>query len=475
MGRTDTARRSKIVCTIGPASSPDAVLESLVKGGMDVARLNFSHGTHAWHADVIRRIRKFSLKHSRPVAILQDLRGIKVRSGATGPKGLRLVRGTAIEIRAGRGPCRKGRITIDFKGLVRDARRGDRILIDDGLIELRVLSILGGVLKARVVEGGLLQSHKGVNLPGVALRARGFTHRDRLDLAFGLLCGVDMVAVSFVRTAADVGSVRRWLKRNNAAEMPIIAKIEKPEALDNIEAILEASDGLMVARGDLGVEVAAERVPLIQKDLIRRANAAGKPVITATQMLESMTRHARPTRAEAADVANAVLDGTDALMLSAETSVGVNPLRALRTMHRIIGSTERGRSKRERGRRLSAGAGFSEAVAGAAVRAASEVGATCIAAFTLTGYTARLLCKFRPEVPILAFTPSDAVMRRISLYWGVRAIKTRTLRSTEAVFEHVRSTLIGRGMAGKGQSVVITASSPIGVPGRTNLIRLMRL
>ncbi len=464
-------RHAKIVCTIGPASAERKVLNALIRGGMDVARLNFSHGDHASHGRALKLLREGSRKYGRPVAVLQDLQGLKIRTGPVEGGAMPLRKGERLRIAAGGGMCKEGVITISYPALIKDARAGDRILLDDGLMELKVTGRKKGALGARVIEGGTLTGRKGVNLPGMRITASSFTAKDRADLAFGLGAGVDYVAVSFVREAEDIVKVKRFIKRAGR-DVPVIAKIEKPAALENIEEILAVSDGLMVARGDLGVEVPTEEVPLIQKALIELANRAGKLVITATQMLESMTEHLRPTRAEVTDVANAVLDGTDALMLSAETSTGRHPLKALQMMDRIIRKTEGAGAQAPV---YEIGGSYSAAVAEAAVEAASDIGARYIVAFTHSGYTARLLSKFRPTVPVLAFTPSEEVMRRMSLYRGVVPMHMKLLKSTDAVFDAVEKILLEEKLARRGQSVVITASTPIGGAGKTNIMKLHRL
>jgi pyruvate kinase len=467
----DMKRSAKIVCTIGPASAGRGVLRSLVGAGMDVARLNFSHGDHQSHKKIFDSVRALAKKAGRPVAVLQDLQGIKIRTGEVEGGAMTLRRGREVTIRAGAGKCAGDTITINYRGLIKDAKRGDRILLDDGYMELKVTGKGKGALRARVIEGGVLTSHKGVNLPGVKISAESFTRKDREDLAFGLKVGVDYVAVSFVREARDIVKVKNFIKRAGKS-VPVIAKIEKPEAIENIGAILDEADGIMVARGDLGVEVPTEEVPLLQKMLIERANRRGRLVITATQMLESMTAHMRPTRAEVTDVANAVIDGTDALMLSEETSAGKYPLRSLQIMDRIIRETE---GARDIVRSYQARGTYSEAVAEAAVEAASDIGARYIVAFTHSGYTARLLSKHRPRVPVIAFTPFEEVMRRMSLYRGVVPMRMGLLKSTDRVFNMVERILLTKKLARRGQSVVITASTPIGGEGKTNVMKLHRL
>jgi pyruvate kinase len=424
-------RKAKIVCTIGPASSSREAIFGLVKNGIDVARLNFSHGDHDSHEKAIRLVQEGARKHNRPVAVLQDLQGIKIRTGPMKGGTVKLVRGREVLILPGARQGTDERIYVSYPGIVRDARKGQRILLDDGLLELRVTGKTGNALRAKVIEGGYLKDRKGANLPGMRITLRTPTKKDRDDLAFGIKIGVDYIAVSFVRNAKDIEKVRGYLKAADRY-IPVIAKIEKPEAVENIEDILDVADGIMVARGDLGVELQTEDVPLIQKALIELANRKGKLVITATQMLESMTEHTRPTRAEATDVANAVLDGTDALMLSAETSVGKYPLRSLRMMDRIIRKTE---TEREALSSYEPQQSFSDAVADAASRAACDTGAKLIAAFTHSGYTARLISMFRPHMPIVAFTPFEDVRKRMSLYRGVVPRIMRPLGSTDDVFK----------------------------------------
>jgi pyruvate kinase len=464
-------RKAKIVCTIGPASSSREAILGLIKNGMDVARLNFSHGDHEFHKKAFNLVREGARKQTRPVAVLQDLQGIKIRTGPMKGGAVKLVRGQVVLVSPGIRTGTDERIYVSYPGIVRDARKGQRILLDDGLIELRVIGKTGNALKAKIIEGGDLRDRKGVNLPGMRITLRSFTKKDMDDLAFGMKLGIDYVAVSFVRSAKDIEKVRDFLKAYGRY-IPIIAKVEKPEAVEHIEEILDAADGIMVARGDLGVELPTEDVPMIQKSLIELANRKGKLVITATQMLESMTKHTRPTRAEATDVANAVIDGTDALMLSAETSVGKYPQRSLRMMDRIIRKTE---SEREALSSYTPRRSFSDAVADAASRAARDTGAKFIAAFTHSGYTARLISKFRPPIPIVAFTPFEDVITRMSIYWGVAPKIMRPLGSTDDVFKEVERSLLKERTAKPGDCLVITASTPIGGAGKTNLMKLHRI
>jgi pyruvate kinase len=473
MPRAERFRRARIVCTLGPASEKRETVDGLVRGGMDVARLNFSHGEHGAHERLFRTVRAAAKRAGRPVAVLQDLQGIKIRTGTFPGGSMELKKGAKTLLVPGRGEGSKERIPVSYEDLARHGKKGDRVLIDDGLVELRVTGKRGNALTAEVVEGGVVKDRKGVNLPGMNVAMESFTPKDRRDLEFGLALGVDYVAVSFVREAEDIRKVRRFMARKKRPSLPLlIAKIEKPEAVADIDAILDEVDGIMVARGDLGVEMATEEVPLIQKELIGRANARGRLVITATQMLESMTAHKTPTRAEATDVANAVIDGSDALMLSAETSAGRHPLLALRMMDRIIRKTE---STIPAVPSYLSGNSHSEAVAAAASRAAEAVGAKYVVAFTQSGYSALLLSKERPAVPIVAFTPSEDVCRRMALSWGVIPVGMRKLVSTDPVLREVEKKLLGEGLAKKGDHVVITASVPIDRMGKTNMLKLHRV
>jgi len=464
-------RKAKIVCTLGPASARRDVLFTLIREGMDVARLNFSHGSHEFHRETVKLIREGEQKFDRPVTILQDLQGIKIRVGGVKNGAVKITRGAEVSLFPGEGTGDEKNIFVSYPLLLKDARKGDTVLIDDGLIQMEVTGKGRKALKARVVEGGVLTDKKGVNFPGMRISQESFTPKDRKDLAFGLDLGVDYVAVSFVGRAADITSVRDWLKEKKE-DIPLIAKIEKREALDNIGSILDASDGVMVARGDLGVEVPTEEVPLIQKDLIGRANRKGKLVITATQMLESMKEHLRPTRAEATDVANAVIDGTDALMLSVETATGAYPVAAFRMMDRIIRHTERTQtiaSSYERGN------SYAEAIADAARGAAVDIGARVLVAFTKSGFTAGLVSKFRPEVPIIAFTPDRRVMSRLPFYWGVIPKFMKPLEHTDQLVREVEKVLVAEKIARKNDRIVLIASSPLSTTGKTNFMKLYQI
>jgi pyruvate kinase len=471
-------RRAKIVATMGPASSDPACLEKLLGLGVDVARLNFSHGRHEDHAQVLDRLRAASRHFGKAVAVLQDLQGPKIRTGPlkAGRAGVRVESGSEIVITTeGEIAGDEKLISTTYPHLSEDVRPGDRLLVDDGLLEFRVLSTDGVRTRAEVVEGGLLGEHKGINLPGVALRADALSEKDRADLAFGISHGVDFVALSFVRTAADIAVCRTEMEKAGRV-VPVIAKIEKPEALERIDEIIAATDGVMIARGDLGVEILPERVPLLQKEICRKANACGKPVIIATQMLNSMIEHPRPTRAEASDVANAIWDGADAVMLSGETASGKHPLLAVQMMDRIVREAEGGFPPRERGTRAVAPAGsgapVTEVIAAAACDAAAVSGAVAICCFTLRGETARLLAEFRPGVPIIAFSPDQSIRRRLALYWGVVPKVMEPVKNAELMTELVSDRLLQDGVAAFGDRVVLVHGSPLGVPGQTNSIRI---
>ncbi|HEY6106911.1 MAG TPA: pyruvate kinase [Anaeromyxobacteraceae bacterium] len=472
-------RRAKIVATIGPSSSDPETILKLVEQGLDVARLNFSHGQQEDHAAVLDRIRAASRQVVKAVAVLQDLQGPKVRTGPleAGREGVRVETGAEIVITTeGEVQGDAGLISTTYPHLAEDVRPGDRLLVDDGLLEFRVLETDGVRVRAEVVEGGLLGEHKGINLPGVALRVETLSEKDKRDLYFGLTHGVDYVALSFVRSADDVLACRREMERAGRV-VPIIAKIEKPEALESLDAIVRAADGLMVARGDLGVEIQPERVPGLQKAIVRKANAAGRPVIIATQMLDSMMEHPRPTRAEASDVANAVWDGADAVMLSGETASGKYPLLAIQMMDRIVREAEEtvAVAHLPRVEPPPPPAAFTDVIAAAACRAALQAGAVAIACFTLGGTTARLLSQHRPHVPVVAFSPDQAIRRRLALLWGVVPKVMEPVRSPDIMCQLVSDRLLEEKLGRPGDKVVLVYGSPLGVSGFTNSIRLHQI
>ena len=470
----ETKPGTKIICTIGPSSSQPRMLEDLIRSGMDVARLNFSHGSHPQHGRVISDIREVSRRLAKPVAILQDLSGPKIRTGEIAGGRLELVSGSIVTMEARSVPSDPAMIPVSYGGLPRDVRPGDPILLADGAMELEVVEATDLHIQCRVIIGGILGSRKGINLPTRSIAAPGLTGKDREDLGFGITQGVDYVALSFVRDASDIGEARKFMGEHGAS-IPVIAKIEKHEALGNIDQIISEADGIMVARGDLGVEIPLERVPQVQKMLIRKCNDAGKPVITATQMLLSMVDSPRPTRAEVADVANAVLDGTDAVMLSEESAIGKHPVEVVRTMARIALEAEASSGQGPRTHRHGSDVPEVEAqraVADAACDLAEALGAVCIVAPTQTGGTARLVSRNRPRRPVLAPTPLEDTYRRLALVWGVVPILTPAAKDTDEIIDHALSHALESGLAKRGDRVVITAGVPFGVPGTTNLVRV---
>src|SRR3989441_6612578 len=472
-------RRTKIVCTIGPASSTVEQLDRLAAAGMDVARLNFSHGTHAEHAEVIQRIREAEARWGRPVAILQDLQGPKIRLGTFGEGG-----GRRVDLEAGRPftlcrtPCvgTSERVFVSPPEYLGRVKPGDEIWMDDGMIQLRVEATTPTEVHCVVAAGGRISDHKGISLPHVDLPASCLTDKDVEDLKFGIEQGVDFVAVSFVRTADDIRAVRKFLE-GQGADIPLVAKLERHEVLDNLPAVVGAVDAVMVARGDLGVDVPLEDVPHIQKEIIRQAHIAKVPVIVATQMLESMVTHMRPTRAEVADVTAAIFDGADAIMLSAETASGRYPAEAVEVMARIAERAEQATLALEPTRRRPerVGVGFSEAISTAASAAGHALGARAIVAFTESGASARLISQARPDVPIIALTPFVEVRRRLALSWGVSSRLIRKVQTTDEMIEEVEATLLGDGAVGPGDVLVIISGSPMWVSGTTNLLKLHRV
>ena len=466
-------RRAKIVCTLGPASNSESVIRDLLHAGMDVVRLNFSHGTHEEHGRMIERIRKVAAKAGRSVCILQDLQGPKIRTG-------RLKYRTPVALKAGSRvtitprdiPGTNQVISTTFPTLAQEVQAGERILLADGLIELRVKAVKGDDVECEVINGGLLGEHKGINLPGAIVNTPSLTEKDEKDLKFGLKHGVDAIAMSFVRTADDVRTAKRLIAADNS-DVPLIAKLEKPQAIEHLEEILDVADGVMVARGDLGVEMPAEKVPVIQKHIIRRAAEWRKPVITATQMLESMIENPRPTRAEASDVANAIFDGTDAVMLSAESASGKYPREAVAMMARIVTETEchilemvQHRSRRDI-RRLS----IQETICESVAHAAQDLDMRAIAVFTETGTTARLISKYRPKAHIFAFTGNQAVCNRMNLLWGLRPVLCEHAPSAEDMLQVAERVLLDAGAVHNGDIMGIVAGTQR-TTGSTNFMRL---
>ena len=482
-------RKAKIVCTIGPASNSIVLLDRLIEAGMDAARLNFSHGTHDSHAAAIAAIRQAAEHRHAAVAIIQDLQGPRIRVGELPAAGLDLKDGQAVRVqtmlarsggqlgaRSVVGRSAVPEIPVTYQFMARDIQPGARILINDGLIELLVDRISGGSIECTVVSGGTLTSHKGINLPGTRVSAPTLTDKDREDIRFGVAQGVDYVALSFVRGPEDIAAARQLIAECGG-EVPIIAKIERSEAVNCLDAILEQADGVMIARGDLGVEMGAEAVPVLQKRIIADANRRRRLVITATQMLESMTQHLRPTRAEASDVANAVFDGTDAVMLSAETAIGRHPIETVRVMDRIIRAAQEGTEPGIVPKRQSdfGDMSFPEAICTAAASAAAAVAASAIVAFSELGRTARLISKQRPAAPIIAFTPFEPVRRQMALYWGVRPHTMEQITQTDERIDEAERRLKAEGLVKTGERIVILLGTRIGKPGGTNLIKLQEV
>jgi pyruvate kinase len=469
-------RRTKIVCTLGPSSNSEEQIEQLVLSGMNMARINFSHGSHDEHATIIKTVRKVAEQYEVTLPILADLQGPKIRVGEMKDDGQKLEKGTYVTLSTDNSI--KGTseiIPIDYAGLPEDAMAGDKILMDDGLLELKVVKKENDKVIAQVVVGGELKSRKGVNLPGVKISMASLTEKDIEDLEFAVSQDVDYVAMSFVRSANDIQEVISRLRALDS-QAGIIAKIEKPEAVDNIDEIIEEADGIMVARGDLGIEIASEQVPLIQKRIIDRSRRAGKPVITATQMLDSMIENARATRAENSDVANAVLDGTDAVMLSGETAVGKYAAESVQAMDKICRSIE------SNANRLYNSLAYQkpewkekqvvESLAYSCVSLADKVDAKVICTLTHSGNTARRIAKFRPRVPLLAFTENAKVCNQLALVWGVTPIKINTIFETDKSVRLMESHLKEAGIVNEGDRVILATGIPIAKRGRTNMVKV---
>jgi pyruvate kinase len=466
-------KKTKIVCTIGPASEKEDVLQALILNGMNVARLNFSHGSHEGHLQKIKTIRALSGKLDQPVAILLDLAGPKIRIGTIPAPGIVLTPGHQFILTSRPIEGSIEAVSLTYKDLPKEVKTGDRLLLADGLMELVVEKANDINIVCKVITGGLLTSHKGINLPTGTIRTASLTEKDRSDLLFGLENGVDFIALSFVKTADDIKMVKDIIAAKGK-DTPVIAKIEKHEAVDNIDAIMGISDGIMVARGDLGVEIPLEDVPLIQKKLIAKANAAGKPVITATQMLRSMVSSPRPTRAEAADVANAVLDGTDAVMLSEETASGDYPVEAVLYMSRLVSAAESG-FPFEEFLAMTPRKDISESVAHASCVLASHLEAKAIVAHTQSGRTARYISRFRPSQTIVALSPNEKTVRRLALSWGCLPRLVNDPHDTDDMIEKASQAALESGEAKPGDLIVITVGHPIWVSGTTNMLRVKRL
>ncbi|MFR9727421.1 pyruvate kinase [Streptomyces sp. MS19] len=466
-------RRAKIVCTLGPATDSYERIAALVEAGMDVARLNLSHGAHREHELRYQRVRRAAGEKGRSVGILADLQGPKIRLGSFREGPVLLETGDEFTITTDDVPGDHTRCGTTYAGLPHDVSPGERILVDDGRVALEVAAVDGADVRTRVVEGGLVSDHKGLNLPGVAVSVPALSGKDIDDLRWALRTGVDVIALSFVRSGDDIKDVHRVMAEEGRF-LPVIAKIEKPQAVENLTDIVGAFDGIMVARGDLGVEVPLEQVPLVQKRAVALARRNAKPVIVATQMLDSMIESSRPTRAEASDVANAVMDGTDAVMLSGETSVGRHPVETVATMSRIVTAAEDV---------LLAGGlapltdeNKPRTQGGAVARAAAEIGdfldAALLVAFTQSGDTARRLSRYRSPIPVVAFTPDPATHAQLTLTWGVETYLVPTVTTTDEMVAQMDERLLRLGRCAQGEIVVMTAGSPPATPGTTNLVRV---
>ena len=467
-------RKAKIVCTLGPATASDEALDALIAAGLDVARMNLSHGSHADHEENYGRVRAAAVRAGRPIGILADLQGPKIRLARFADGAVTLTVGATFTITTDDIQGDVNRCGTTYKGLPGDVKPGDPLLIDDGRIALEAVSVTANEVVTRVTVGGEVSNNKGINLPGAAVSVPALSGKDIEDLRFALRLGVDLVALSFVRNAADYDDVQRVME-DEGIFAPVLAKVEKPQAVDNLIEIVDTFDGIMVARGDLGVELPLETVPLVQKRAIALAREYGKPVIVATQMLESMITAPRPTRAEASDVANAILDGADALMLSGETSVGAHPDLVVRTMATIIEHVEEQALDKLPKLDDPDSDGTARAMTKAAVEVATVTESRFLIAFTETGLSATLVARHRPQVPILAFTPSARVRNQLTLLWGVETFLVPAVQHTDDMVRQVDLALLNLGRITEGERVVIVAGAPPGVPGTTNGMRVHRI
>ncbi len=468
-------KKTKIVCTIGPASEKKEIFTELVKNGLNVARMNFSHGDHAEHLVRFELVKEVREELNTPVSILLDTKGPEIRTGKFGVPVVDLVEGQEFTLTTDDYMGDQNKCMISYEGLPGDVKPGNMILIDDGLVGLEVLEVVGNDIRTKVLNGGPVKNHKGVNVPGVSINLPAVTPKDEADIKFGIENGIDFIAASFIRKAADVLEIRKILEENNAHDVHIISKIENQEGLDNLEEILEVSDGLMVARGDLGVEIPTEQVPLAQKHMIKRCNEIGKPVITATQMLDSMMRNPRPTRAETTDVANAIFDGTDAIMLSGETAAGKYPVESVQTMATIAMAAEGSLDYASILKNVQASKSddtVTYAVSHATVNTAMDLDASAIITATASGFTARKISRFRPSAPVIAATSSDKVRRKMNLVWGVQTVKIDSATSTDEIFDLALEASREAKLIKKGDLVVMSAGVPVGVAGATNLMKV---
>ncbi len=468
-------KKTKIVCTIGPASESESVLKQLFENGLNVCRLNFSHGSHEEHKGRIDTIKKVREEMNLPIGIMLDTKGPEIRLGNFKDEAIELEEGDTFTLTSRDIIGDKTIINVSYEGLPNDVVPNDRILIDDGLVELNVLEIIDGTdIKCVALNGGVLKNHKGVNVPNVKIKLPAITKKDRDDILFGIENGIDFIAASFIRKADDVTEIRRILEENGGQGIEIISKIESQEGVDNIDEIIAVSDGIMVARGDLGVEIQTEEIPLVQKELIKKCNIVGKPVITATQMLDSMIRNPRPTRAEVTDVANAIFDGTSAIMLSGETAAGKYPVESVKTMYNIAITTENSLNYPEilRSKSMQHELTTTNAIGKATCTTAQDLEAAAIITSTSSGYTSKAISKFKPKAPIIAATPSEAVERKLSLIWGVYPVLAAVSSTTDEIIDFSIASAMAHNYVKEGDLVVITAGVPAGLSGSTNLIKV---
>ncbi len=467
-------KRTKIVCTIGPASRSPELIEKMIKNGMDVARLNFSHGGYKEHSLAQEYIHQASLKLGKPVAILQDLGGSKIRIGSIQREPAILKEGSIFTLTTRNIPGNDREVSITYPLLPRKVKKGQTILLADGSLELKVKELISKDITCLVITGGQLFSHKGINLPSGAFDMFHLTEKDRKDILFGIEHKFDFIGISFVREAEDILKVRKILKEKRGEKISLIAKIEKQEALNNIDEIIQVADGIMIARGDLGVEIPLQKVPLVQKTIIRKCNLVGKPVITATQMLKSMVENPRPTRAEVTDVANAIFDGTDALMLSEETAIGKYPLKSVMTMGKIAVEAEKALDyeKTLKERALSVKPTVPDAISHATCQISQDLKAAVIITFTFSGSTARMVARYRPRAPIIARSPKESTVKKLTLSWGVYPLQSAELRDTDDMIQEAKKIALETDLTKKGDKIVITAGIPFAIPGNTNIIKV---
>lgn len=466
-------KKTKIVCTMGPSTDSDDILRELALNGLNVCRFNFSHGSHDEHKERMDRTKRIRKELDLPIAILLDTKGPEIRTGDF-EEPVILEEGADFIVTMDDCIGNSKRCTVSYKDMVKDVNIGDKILIDDGLVELVIKEIKGNDIYTTVKNSGKVSSKKGVNLPGVIINLPAITEKDISDIKFGIEQGIDFIAASFVRKASDVLEIRKILEDNNASDIQIISKIENQEGVDNIDSILQVSDGIMIARGDMGVEIPSEEVPIVQKMIIKKCNELAKPVITATQMMDSMIRNPRPTRAEVTDVANAIYDGTDAIMLSGETAAGKYPVEAVKTMNRIAMRTEETLSYAIASQKnsISNGITVTDAISHATCTTAMDLDAKAIITCTSSGYTTRMVSKFRPQAPIVAATQSDGVMRKLSIIWGTYPVKSELAESSDELVDASIEATKKAGFVKPSDVVVVTAGVPVGKTGKTNMIRV---